>query len=175
MPPELPGIGIGEVAEADEPDIVARPLLGAGAVFATHLEAEGDVAEHRQPGQQPRLLEDHGAVGADAMHRFAVDRHPAAIGHFETGQHAQQRGLARSRRADDDKAFAGADVEVQALQHRQRSAVDGEGFREVANRNLAAAAAVDAGHAFSPMSLARPFQAQFELASALGWTAGRRP
>ncbi|OWK19607.1 hypothetical protein AJ88_40755 [Mesorhizobium amorphae CCBAU 01583] len=94
--------GIGEFGEADERDVETRPLLGLLPGHAAHFEAEGDVAEHGQPGQQARLLEDHGALGTDAVDRLAVDCDAAAVGGLQPGKDAQQRGLARAAGADDD-------------------------------------------------------------------------
>ena len=69
---------------------------------------------------------DH-AIAQRAALRFGkgvqvatVDFDAAGVGPVEAAEDLQQRRLARTRRADDGEALAGAHIEVQATQHLER-------------------------------------------------------
>ncbi len=59
----------------------------------------------------PRL-----AAGTSFM-RCAVDEQIAAGDRLKPGDHAQQRGLAAARRADENRELTGLDIEVDAVDH----------------------------------------------------------
>ncbi|MNT78909.1 hypothetical protein D3C72_2181940 [compost metagenome] len=63
-------------------------------------------------------LEHHGNAalgGRHFVHALAVDQEVSPGDRLEPGNHAQQGGLAAAGRADEDEEFAGADVEVDAV------------------------------------------------------------
>ncbi|EGE60664.1 hypothetical protein RHECNPAF_1360040 [Rhizobium etli CNPAF512] len=136
---QLPGIGRLELLQADELDVVTRTRPRLLTRQPSRFQPEGDVVEHRQPGKKARLLEDDGAFRADAADRLAVDEHITGVGIVETGQNPKQGRLARTAGADDRKALAGADVEIDIFQNLQAPAVQLVGFREVTDRHLPAA------------------------------------
>ncbi|MCY1238058.1 hypothetical protein D9M72_507760 [compost metagenome] len=98
---ELPGIGAFKLLQADELDIASCPVPRLAAREPLRLQPEADIVEHRQPRQQPRLLEDHRAVGADAFRQLAVDQHLSGIRILEPCQNPQQGRLAGTAGADD--------------------------------------------------------------------------
>src|SRR5205085_1291113 len=75
-------------------------------------------------------------VRGDAGDVAAGEEDGAAVGRFEAGDEAQQRGLAGAGGADDDEVLAGGDVERDAA---DAGLGGGEDFGEVAER--------DGGHA----------------------------
>lgn len=88
-------------------------------------KTEADVVGHRHVREQRPVLwhvadqalvcGDRG-VGVDQW--LAVEHDAARVGEFEPGDHPQQGGLARSRRADNGRATAGGDRQVDVLQGR---------------------------------------------------------
>src|SRR4029079_444707 len=112
--------------EAGEPDHVDQLSADGAALVCRHalqFEAKLDVALHRAPRQQPELLKHHGAVGAGAGDRLAVQADLAGVRLDQAKQHVEERALAAAGRADDRKEFAFADVDVEALQRPHRPAV----------------------------------------------------
>src|SRR5258708_28002554 len=95
-----------------------RPARGDG---------EGDVAQHRQRGQQGVALEDDGAVEARAIDLAIVDDHRALARAVEAGQHVQDRGLAAAGMADQADELAAIDAEPQVLDHRRPAPPDAPG------------------------------------------------
>jgi hypothetical protein len=82
------------------------PLAGVAAG-----QAERDVAPHRLPRQQPRLLERDG----DRVRQ----RDPrAGRGRIEARQRAQQRRLARAAAAEQRRERTRRQVEVERVEHR---------------------------------------------------------
>ena len=76
---------------------------------AVLLQAEGDVLLHRHVRKQRVGLEHHvhrALVRRNARHVDAVDEDLAAGRLFEAGQHAQQRGLAAARAAEQAEQLA---------------------------------------------------------------------
>ena len=63
---ELVRIFVLEAGKADLGDVVAGDLLALGRGLAAQFEPEGDVAQHRRPGQQREILEHEGALRARA-------------------------------------------------------------------------------------------------------------
>src|SRR5688500_10572246 len=84
---------------------VARRARGGDQVVALEHEAEG-------LAPQPRQL-----VAAERRHVLAVEEVLAAAGPVEAAEDVHERGLARARGAHDGDELAGADVEVDAVQH----------------------------------------------------------
>ena len=90
----------------------AHVLQGArGAEAVRAGQAQGDVAQRTQPGQQSVFLEHdpraHGRAAADPE---------GAPGGRQARQGAQQGGLAAAARADQRHAFTGGDAEGQVAQ-----------------------------------------------------------
>ncbi len=95
------------VGEADEPDVVEA---GAGACAALAArdargaERERDVLGHVEVRQKSRLLEDDRdatLVGRNVGKRAAASADHAGVERGQPGDRAQQRRLARARRADE--------------------------------------------------------------------------
>src|SRR5258708_10493075 len=89
-----------------------RPARGDG---------EGDVAQHRQRGQQGVALEDDGAVEARAIDLAIVDDHRALARAVEAGQHVQDRRLAAAGMTDQADELAAIDAEPEILEYRRAS------------------------------------------------------
>ena len=75
---QLVGIAVGGMREAGQREVLARDLVALGLRHAAHLRTEGDVVEHRAPGEQRERLEDDAAIGTRAADGLAVDLDPAA-------------------------------------------------------------------------------------------------
>ena len=105
-----------EALEADELDMPLRALARFGARDrSAQLDAVDDVAQHRAPGQQARLLEDEGPIRARSGDRPSVEDQRPAGQRKETVDRVQERGLAAARRTDDAHELAFADFEVRAV------------------------------------------------------------
>jgi hypothetical protein len=93
--------------------------------------AEGEDLPQRPP-QVGRLLRDPGdagvpGVGIELGEGHRTDRHLARVGCAEREQHRGEGGLARSRRADHDRALPRRQRQVDPVQRRQRPAGMGDG------------------------------------------------
>jgi len=82
---------------------------------SAQLDAVDDVAQHRAPGQQARLLEDEGPIRARTGDRPSVEDQRPAGQRKETVDRVEERGLAAARRTDDAHELAFADFEVRAV------------------------------------------------------------
>ena len=83
------------------------------------LQTERHVAAHGQMWIERIGLEHHGdaALGGRYMiDRRSTDLDPARRGLLESGNHAEQRGLATTRRTDEHHEFAVFDGEVDVFQ-----------------------------------------------------------
>ena len=87
------------------------------------LAAEEHVLGHRAVGQQVELLVDDPDAGGLRRVRvaerdlLAVDADRPVVGRVDAGEHLHQRRLAGAVLADDRVDLAGAQVEVDAVQH----------------------------------------------------------
>ncbi len=122
------GEGAGPVGGVvGEPDTL-EPGGGAGSGVrlgdAAGAEAEGDVLQRGQVGEQEIVLEDDGDgavfgadehVGGGVVERFAVEVDAAAVDRQEPGEAAEQGGLAGTVGAEHGDGFAtlGGDVDVE--------------------------------------------------------------
>ena len=91
-------------------DLVAAHLL--------HAQTEADVVGDGHVGEQRVVLEhgvDRALVGQKRAHVVAKDPQAAVGGEVEPGDHAQRRGLAAARRAEQGEELAVADGEVEAV------------------------------------------------------------
>ena len=95
----------------------------AGIGRARELERQHDVFQRSQRGQQlkrlehetePALAQRGARVFGQIVQRRVAEPDFAGGRPIEPGEQAQQRRLARSRRADDGNRLAGADVETDA-------------------------------------------------------------
>ena len=123
---QLAGIAVRQPVELHE----IQQLLDAGAdrglVLADgarlHAQAEGDVFEHRHVAEQRVVLEhetDMALARAMAERVLAVDPHFPGVGPVEPGDDPQQRGLARTRRAEQRQQFALADFQIDIVERRE--------------------------------------------------------
>ena len=74
--------------------------------------------------EQKEVLEHHAdaaQVGRQPGHVGAADLHPAAIGRLQTGNDAQQRGLARTAGPQQREELAAADLEAYAVDGANRA------------------------------------------------------
>ena len=113
---ELLGVGLHEVLQLDELDVLERDLLGLLVGLALELEAKLDVLEDREPREEGVLLEDDAAVGAGARDLLAVHQDAALRGLLEATDDVQERGLAAAGRPDDAHELVLVDVEVGAVE-----------------------------------------------------------
>ncbi len=91
---------------------------------ARHPERESDIFRHRHVREQ-RIALEHG------MHRtllwrgtgkvFAIEQDLSGVGQIETGNHAQDGGLAATGRAKQREKFAGFDAQADIV-HRDEIA-----------------------------------------------------
>jgi hypothetical protein len=118
-------------------------LLGGAA----HAQAEGHVVVDALVRVERVILEHHGDVAVarrQVVHHPVADGDLAAADRLEPGDHAQQRGLAAARGADQHHEFTVTDVEVDAVNHGHLA------------ENLLNAPDCDARHPFLP-SVGRSF------------------
>lgn len=105
---------VGEVEDACR--VLHLPVDG-GLVLARHLQREGDVLGHGHMRVERVGLEHHGQLALGrrlAGDVTAVDVDGAAAGVLQPGYQPQQRGLAATRRADEDDELAILDHQVEA-------------------------------------------------------------
>jgi hypothetical protein len=92
-------------------------------VESAGVESEHQVVANRHVRIQRVALEHHSYVaigGIDVIDHFAVDRDLTGRYVFQAGDHAQQRGFAATRRADQDQKFAGDDFKIDAVDDLDR-------------------------------------------------------
>src|SRR5215212_9897376 len=101
-------------------------------LFSLHAGAaqpEGHVVEDVEVGEDGVRLE-HGVDGppvwGDAAHRVPGDGDPTLRGLFETGDHAQRRGLAAPARAEQREELALVDVEREVVDRHELSEALGD-------------------------------------------------
>ena len=89
-----------------------------------HAQAERDILEHRHVTEQRVMLEHESHLtlaGAADKRVFAVERNLAEVWPIEACNDPQQRGLARTRRAEQRQQFAIADLEIDAVKSGERA------------------------------------------------------
>jgi hypothetical protein len=111
---ELLGQGIGVAGQADFVEQRRHPL----PVVRRGACAKGDVLRHRQPGEQPRFLEDQADVRTGASAHAPIDPHAAAVAGIEPGDDRQQAALAATAGADQADDFTGRQLQAHAAQYR---------------------------------------------------------
>ena len=94
--------------------------LHAQRLGLLQVEAEGDVVEHVQMGEQRVLLKhrvDAALVRRNGQHVRALEQHAALVGHLKAADDAQKRRLAAARGAQQRDEFALANVQIDVVQH----------------------------------------------------------
>ncbi|MNG93382.1 hypothetical protein D3C79_523480 [compost metagenome] len=122
---QLAGVALGEGIELDHVQHPLDPLADVGLAQVAHAQREGQVFGHGHVREQGVVLEHHADV--TLVRRHVVDRAPGQLDFtrgrgFETGQHHQAGGLARTRGAKQGEELALADVQVEVFDD-QRFAV----------------------------------------------------
>ncbi|MDT4829695.1 hypothetical protein FQZ97_631220 [compost metagenome] len=131
---ELRRVVPGALGQADLGQQLAGQLLGVGLLRAAYADgAEGDVLQGGHLREQVELLEDHAGLLADqpllhlgVVDLEAVDVQLTATDDFQLVDAAQQGGLARTGRADDDHHLAAADLQVDVVEHLGTAEVLGD-------------------------------------------------
>ena len=134
---QLRRVAVQQLAQLDQGGGPLHPLAHGGPVELPHPQAEGDVVEHLEVGEDRVALEHHGQVPLawrQVGHVGVADPDPATVGILQAGQQAQQRRLAAAARTEQHHELAVLDVELDV--------VDGHGLVE----HLAHALEVDLGH-----------------------------
>src|SRR6266566_3640510 len=91
-------IGLRELLELDQAQLLERDLLALGLADALHLEPEGHVAKRGAPGKELReILEHDAAIGALAADGLTADPDFSACRREKSRDDVEQRGLATAR------------------------------------------------------------------------------
>ena len=111
---KLLGIGGLEAVEADEVDGGDGAAAALAARDALRLEAQFDIAEDGEPGEEREGLEHHGDALRRLVQLVAAIGDAALRGRRQPGEDAQEGRLAGARLAEDgdDLAFAEREVDV---------------------------------------------------------------
>ncbi len=80
-------------------------------------QPQGDVLNHRTPGQQASFLVHDPHLIAKGVTRLAVEADGTAGERVEAGQLTQQRALAAAAATNDGDELAGRDAQVEAMQN----------------------------------------------------------
>jgi hypothetical protein len=88
------------------------------------LEHHADLAAH--PAQMRSSAGTRAPFFFHVRERLAVDPDDALVDALQRHQHAQHRGLARSRGADDRHLLVARDVEIELVEHGQRPVALGD-------------------------------------------------
>ena len=109
--------------------------VGLAAVLVHRVDRQRDILLHRQPGKQRVGLEHQPPVAVRPVDGLAAQQHLAAVRLNQPRDGADQRGLARPRKAQDRDEFAFLDVQVDTAQHFGDAAgLAGVAFRHVLQR-----------------------------------------
>ncbi len=96
--------------------IFLNPLVPLLPAHISELQAEGDVGEHRPPGEEAEILKDEAAVVAGPAHREAVYQNPAGGGRYQPAHDAKECGLAATTGAHDGEELLLLDIEGDLMQ-----------------------------------------------------------
>ena len=116
---QLLWIGRFEAVETDEVDGLQRTLPRFVGGHPQCLEANLNVFEHRQPGEQREALEHHGDAVGRAFELLALVDHLAARRPDQSGDDAQQRRLPAARAAQETDDLALVEYGGHAFEHRR--------------------------------------------------------
>src|SRR5438128_23981 len=128
-----------EPRQADLADEGLDDPIPLAAAEPLRLESKGDVVTHAQPRKDALLLEYH-RVQRPRAAPVASYLNAAAGLLLETGQHAQQGGLAAARWADDAQEFASLNVEIDVDQRLDAATLDRKRLGQATQAHFRAAA-----------------------------------
>lgn len=124
---ELLGVAFGVLLEADHGQRPPYPRLDLVDRKLAYPQGKAQVVGHGHVGKERIVLKDHAdvaPVGRDTVDDLPAQQDLAARRRFETGEHHQRGGLARTGRAQQGQEFAAPDVEVE-IAHDERGAIVG--------------------------------------------------
>ena len=129
-----------EALEADELEHFqrARARLAFGRRLRAIAQTESDIVEHREMGKEREILKDEadapeiGRTGGDVL---ALQENASALQRLETGDRAQEHGLAGAARAEQRNILAGVHGERNAVERRALAKKLGQAFQSQ-NRNF---------------------------------------
>ncbi len=131
-----------ESREVDTCERGACPRVDVGTREAQHPEPERDVGEHVAVGEQRVVLEhetEAPVMGRDGREVGAVPRDPTGAGRLETGDGAQEGGLAATARAQHARDAAVGNREAHGVERAGGLQLDRE-LLDVEHQNSAEAA-----------------------------------
>ena len=117
-PGKLMDLSIAEPRELHQVEGAAHALLDLSAGKTAQLQGVGEVARHGHVGKEGIVLEDHADVALVGWRQRDVpvaEPDLAAIRTDETGEHHQERGLARARRPKQCDELAAGDLEADVV------------------------------------------------------------
>ena len=85
---------------------------GRCGVFPLTLQSEQDVAEHRSPGKQRRLLEHHGSVATRSFNRPPIQKQLPFAGDDYPGHHIEKGRFTTAARSNDADKLVLIDGEI---------------------------------------------------------------
>ena len=113
-------ITFGQVSETDAFQRFHGTGIDFGAGNLAGAQAVGDVLESRFIGKQGVVLKHHAdvsVVGGNVRHLVLIEQDASAVGFMETGNTAQQGGLAATARPQQGEKSAVRDVQRQVLKN----------------------------------------------------------
>src|SRR5882757_4261525 len=144
---QLMRLALGEAAELHEIQHRRHAFSDLGLRHSILFQAERDVLFHAHVREQRVRLKHHidrAFIGRHARHIFAVDENAPGTWGFETAQHAQQGGLAASRRAEKAKYLAFVDFQGDVVDRLEFT----EGFADAFDRYVRAGGCIQPGGGF---------------------------
>ena len=114
-------VGVLEAVQADQVDRGERAAAALLRGHALRLQPQFDILQHGEPGEEREGLEDHAHRRCRAfLVRDEADR--ALVGSDQSGDRAQQRGLARARAAEQADHFVLEQGQVDIVENQQAAA-----------------------------------------------------
>ena len=113
-------ITVGQVSETDAFQRFLGPGIDFGPGHLAGAQAVSDVLEGRFVGKQGVVLKHHADVAVmrgDVCHFVLIEQDASAVGFIETGDTAQQRGLAAAARPQQGEKSAVRNVQRQVLKN----------------------------------------------------------
>ena len=118
---QFAGIAVLEAGQTDQCDEMPRAFGALRARHAGEFEREGDIVEHRAPGERGFLLEHHADRLVRAVDGLAGDADHALMMVEQAADHVEQSRFAAARGADDREEFARPDLERDVVDRRDRA------------------------------------------------------
>src|ERR1700751_6161974 len=112
---KLPGLAAKIIADAEDVGGLIDTLANLAAVDFAHFQAEGHVVVDAHVRIERVILKHHGDVavhGRQLVDHGIADEDLTRADRLQARHHAQRRGLAAARRADQDYEFLVADFKV---------------------------------------------------------------